>query len=373
MRELDDRATQLPKVIALRGRVPILAAAVLILAGTISSVGAVSYYLATDVPATLGGMDNTTSQILRSDSTVYSLALDLGGSDVQFSSVHRRPDGVWFLSDSTPFLLGSTPVTTRDIVAYDGTTFSVYFNGVAAGIPEYARIDATFLDAGGNLVLSFDVPVNLGGLEYSPADLVRFSGGVFSLFWDGEAAGVPSYANMVGADRDSAGTLVVSFDVPVNLAGTEYLPGQLVQWNGAAFSSYFVDPAWPPSAELGDFAFVPAAGAAPDGGGVPGTPLTVSASGGNLTLSWGTSCATSDTDYEIYEGTLGTYYSHAQKLCSTGGATTIAFAQPAGSTYYLVVPKNAVSEGSYGRNSDGTERPQGAPACMPQQVGLTCP
>lgn len=28
-----------------------------------------------------------------------------------------------------------------------------------------------------------------------------------------------------------------------------------------------------------------------------------------------------DTDYEIYEGQVGSYYSHGLKLCSTGGAT----------------------------------------------------
>src|SRR5205809_5594347 len=52
------------------------------------------------------------------------------------------------------------------------------------------------------------------------------SAGVFSLFWDAEAAGVPADVNVVGADRDSGGTLVVSFDVPTNLGGTWYLPGR---------------------------------------------------------------------------------------------------------------------------------------------------
>jgi len=116
----------------------------------------------------------------------------------------------------------------------------------------------------------------------------------------------------------------------------------------------------------------PAAGAVPDDG-LSGTPLTVSASGGDLTLTWGSSCRSSDTDYEIYEGTLGTYYSHSEKFCSTGGTTTLTFPQPAGSTYYLIVPRNAVREGSYGQASDGSERPQGTSACKPQAIARTCP
>jgi hypothetical protein len=44
-----------------------------------------------------------------------------------------------------------------------------------------------------------------------------------------------------------------------------------------------------------------------------------------------------------------------------------------GSTYYLVVPKNAVSEGSYGQASSGAEIPPGSTACAPQQIALTCP
>jgi Big-like domain-containing protein len=121
------------------------------------------------------------------------------------------------------------------------------------------------------------------------------------------------------------------------------------------------------------FTVFPRAGSVPDGGSVQGTPLMVSSAGGNLTLTWGSSCRTNDTDYEIYEGSLGVYYSHTQKFCSTGGQTTRTFPQPPGSTYYLVVPRNIGREGSYGRASDGSERPQGNTACVPQAIAAACP
>ena len=77
-------------------------------------------------------------------------------------------------------------------------------------------------------------------------------------------------------------------------------------------------------------AFV-SAGRVPDGS--TGPPLLVAkAEGGQIRLDWGPSCFATDTDYEIYEGTIGSYYSHAQKFCTTGGATTKTFTQPAGNT-----------------------------------------
>jgi hypothetical protein len=351
------------------------AAAATVFACGVSSVVALSYYLSIDVPATLGGADHTPDQILRSDSATYSIALAFGDPDTQFGALHRRPDGVWLLASATPFFLGTTPVQAHDVVSYDGVNFSLYFDGSAAGVPHDVRVDALFLDSAGNPVFSFDVPVRLGSVEYGPSDLVRFSGGAFSLYWSAAAAGVPAYANVVGADQDNAGALVVSFDVPTNLGGTEFKPGELVRWQGGTvFGSYFADSAWPATAQVRDFSFVPPAGAVPDGSGTT-TPLSVKLAGGNLTLSWGASCAPTDTDYEVYEGTLAQpfAYNHTQKLCTTSSTTTATFAAPSGSAYYLVVPKNALSEGSYGRASSGVEIPQGSAACLPQQIASACP
>jgi len=123
----------------------------------------------------------------------------------------------------------------------------------------------------------------------------------------------------------------------------------------------------------GAFVLSGGSGSVPDGSGVGTVPLTVSQAGSNLTLSWGTSCLPGDTDYEVYEGTLGLYYSHASKLCTTGGSPTATFPAPVGSVYYLVVPTTTLREGSYGHNSSGSERPQGTSACLPQVVNSTCP
>ncbi len=116
------------------------------------------------------------------------------------------------------------------------------------------------------------------------------------------------------------------------------------------------------------------AGVVPDGHHIPGAPLTMAKAGdGDITLSWGAT-ACSDLDFAIYEGVLGDFESHARRVCSTNLAHELTLEPAAGSAYYLVVPISyefvpvfqPSREGSYGRRSDGSERPQGSPGCLPQ-------
>ncbi|HET6371852.1 MAG TPA: FG-GAP-like repeat-containing protein [Candidatus Polarisedimenticolia bacterium] len=110
-------------------------------------------------------------------------------------------------------------------------------------------------------------------------------------------------------------------------------------------------------------------------GRVPeGDPLTVqSIPGGDLQLTWGSSCLPGDSDYEIYEGLLGNFSSHVPIRCSTGGLLTQQITPSPGDRYYLVVPRNAQREGSYGLTSSGSERPASASSCVPQAVASSCP
>ena len=130
-----------------------------------------------------------------------------------------------------------------------------------------------------------------------------------------------------------------------------------VPWNG-----------WQES-DLRTTAVVPA-GSVPDGNAVTDQGLSVALlPGGEIALSWGASCLSTDTDYEVYEGQAGSFADHTPRFCSTGGATTVTFTPAAGSTYYLVVPRNATREGSYGLRSDSSERPRGPSPCLEQSLG----
>ena len=103
-----------------------------------------------------------------------------------------------------------------------------------------------------------------------------------------------------------------------------------------------------------------------------GSQLVVAKADAEISLSWGASCVAGDTDYEIYEGAQGDFTSHTPKLCTTLQATSATFSPAAGSSYYLVVPRNADREGSYGADSDGLERAQGTASCLDQALAQAC-
>ena len=75
-----------------------------------------------------------------------------------------------------------------------------------------------------------------------------------------------------------------------------------------------------------------------------------------------------DTDYAVYEGTVGDFTSHLPTLCSTGGATSATFTPQAGDRYYLVVPTSLNREGSYGDNSSAGARAASGAACHVQYL-----
>lgn len=112
------------------------------------------------------------------------------------------------------------------------------------------------------------------------------------------------------------------------------------------------------------------------GGRVDGLTLARNTDGAtpSITLDWNPSCSPIDTEYEVHEGRIGTWYDHAPLpgLCSTAGATTATFDAGPADHYYLVVPSNGFTAGSYGVSSAQAERPPATPACLPQQLG-NCP
>ena len=127
-------------------------------------------------------------------------------------------------------------------------------------------------------------------------------------------------------------------------------------------ASYFGD------LEVGQVCDPPAAA-----GGLVAAALTLDkVPGGDLTLAWGASCLTTDDDFAIYEGALGDFTSHLPLTCSTAGASGGTLTPSPADSYYLVVPRNANFEGSYGPDGMDFERPTAAAACTGQELA-SCP
>jgi hypothetical protein len=102
-----------------------------------------------------------------------------------------------------------------------------------------------------------------------------------------------------------------------------------------------------------------------------GIPLRVEkAEAGTITLTWSASCLVTDQDYAVYEGTLGNFYNHEDRFCTTNGDLRKTFMPREDSAYYLIVPRDSGKEGSYGVDDIGFERPQGVSSCFQQLIGV---
>jgi len=112
----------------------------------------------------------------------------------------------------------------------------------------------------------------------------------------------------------------------------------------------------------------------PDGGDPAyGAPLEIEKQPfGQIRLTWSLTCLGTETDYGIYEGSLGDFTSHSRRRCGTSGATETTFAAPSGDAYYLVVPYNGDYEASYGTDSSGVPRVVGTTTCTAEQTTGSC-
>ncbi|HEX4826096.1 MAG TPA: hypothetical protein VFV19_17490 [Candidatus Polarisedimenticolaceae bacterium] len=293
--------------------------------------------------------------------------------------------GNWLFSVEAHNNLGgalATPADPRDVIRRDSAaTYSFFFCGASVGIPDGSNVDAIYLEGGdtGNLVVSFDVPTTIGATTFGPGDLVRFKPtgvpgcaawalGAPVLAFDASAAGLPASTNVVGADR-IGGKIVLAFDVPTTIGAATYLRGTLVSWDGVSFAPFDTLVSWPASSVVDDFAAAANPGRIPPTLHVDKSTITP----GDLTLTWTGSCSDGATDYGIYEGTIGSFFSHTAKKChDSPPALTEEVTPAAGSDYYLVVPMNDAEEGSYGFATSG-ERPPGATVCQPVQTITPCP
>ena len=113
------------------------------------------------------------------------------------------------------------------------------------------------------------------------------------------------------------------------------------------------------------------------GQGPPGTvslpgsfhPVLVARSGSGLRLTW-EDLGPTVPGYNIYEGTIGSWYSHAPLLCGVtgtadGGGNRFLDITPTGTAnrYYLVTASDACGEGSAGRAGSGLRRPMPNGTC----------
>lgn len=184
--------------------------------------------LSLDTTAELAGTTLADHEAASDDQAGTVSVLPLGSlpERTDVDAYHRYSDGDQLYSLDTIADLGAGVVATgADVVRLAGAAETLEFDASAEGIPDGVGVDAIAVHASDDLLLSFDVGVDLGGgLVVGDEDLVRFDGvGTFTLLFDGSAAGVSAGLDLDAADyRASDGHLFLSFDGSGSLGGVDF-------------------------------------------------------------------------------------------------------------------------------------------------------
>jgi uncharacterized repeat protein (TIGR01451 family) len=193
-----------------------------------------------DVAVELGGVSVDPEGVAMENLLGLVVPTSLGDlpTGVNVTAYHLFANGDQLFSlDGPALLVGSLSVGREDVVRYDGSSYTLEFDGGASGVPGGAGVDAVST-VGGDLLLSFDTTVTLGGVTASQEDLVRFDGSVFTLFFDGSGAGVPQGLDLDGAHNLGGGhvALELSFDASGSLPGVEFADEDVLEYDLATGS-----------------------------------------------------------------------------------------------------------------------------------------
>ena len=143
---------------------------------------------------------------------------------VGLAAIHADANGDWlYVPATTVELPGPVYASRRDVVRDASGSITIELEGSTAGIPPGVAIDALALTSAGELLLSFDTAVALPGLTVGDEDVARWNGGLWTLFFDGSAEGVPEDLDLDGVHFVPAlDALRMSFDRSGSIAGLSF-------------------------------------------------------------------------------------------------------------------------------------------------------
>lgn len=125
------------------------------------------------------------------------------------------------LSPDTTIAIGGEVLGPEE-VGEDDLAGTVVFTGFGVALPVGSNLNAFGRTAGGDVLFSTDVAVNVGALLVRPGDVVRLTSGAPSLAFEAAAKGVSAGVQVDAVAEAADGSLLVSFDVTVALDGTTF-------------------------------------------------------------------------------------------------------------------------------------------------------
>jgi FtsP/CotA-like multicopper oxidase with cupredoxin domain len=145
-----------------------------------------------------------------------------------------------FAADTT--LPGLGAVQDEDVVYWNGSAWSVYFNGTAHGLTA-ANLDLDAISVKGSTLffstLGNTAPPGVGGAA-DDADIYSWNGSTYARAWDASANGLPAAANVDGYDRVDGTHFYLSLAADTTVTGVGLVQDEdVVYVDGPVRSVYF--------------------------------------------------------------------------------------------------------------------------------------
>lgn len=195
----------------------------------VNETGPLVFY-SPDITFEPGGVVVRDHQIAELDNSGVIDLLGLSGlpESVAINAFHHAGEDLYLYSLDTMARLSGVVFRPADVIAYSNGTHVLYFDSLSAGVPPGVRVNAVTED-GPDLLLSFDVAVDLPGGPYFDHDLVRWDGTNFSLALDGAAAGIPHRLDINAAHRMPDGVYWLSFDTGGQVGSVRFARSDVVE------------------------------------------------------------------------------------------------------------------------------------------------
>lgn len=157
--------------------------------------------------------------------TVTALTTAITPTSTDLDAYHLLASGDELFSfDTTVVLPGNVTVGPGDVVRFDGVSYIVEFSASDHSLPPSLNLNGVSVIDDGDLIVSFDTSFDLAGQVTDDEDLVRCTGSMLSLFFDGGAEGgvAPELAIDAVHHVDSNGHLLLSFDGSGTVGGMSF-------------------------------------------------------------------------------------------------------------------------------------------------------
>jgi hypothetical protein len=226
----------------------VLTVGVVIFAATSPSHAVDQVSISPDIAVDLAGAVIDDHQVVNDDQMGLLIPLPLGAfvDRTDIDAYHSATSGSRLYSlDTVTNLGGGLIVEAADVVEFDGVVDTLVFDAsavfAAASIDGVGvNLDAVSVDGLGEILVSFDTTIDLGGgVIADDEDLVRFDGvTTFTTVFDGSLESIDPALDLDGAHyRASDGHLFLSFDGSGNVAGVDFEDEDILEFDS-------VGPTW---------------------------------------------------------------------------------------------------------------------------------